>query len=138
MAALGSLAARDGGMADAADLKSADRKVVGVRIPLPGHGLRGLGRVADNLIGLANNFKYTSSTPYVYDRCMKVRTNIEIEDDYVQRIMNRYQLRTKTEAVNFALRWLAGQPMTLEEARAMEGAHAIGELPEDTLPPHAA
>jgi Arc/MetJ family transcription regulator len=70
---------------------------------------------------------------------MKVRTNIELEDEYVQRIMQRYGLRTKTEAVNFALRHLAGlSMMTREEALAMEGAHAIGELPEDTLPPNAA
>lgn len=55
----------------------------------------------------------------------RTRTNIEIEDEYVQRIMERYHLRTKTEAVDLALRSLAGQPMTLEEARAMEGSDAI-------------
>jgi Arc/MetJ family transcription regulator len=64
----------------------------------------------------------------------KVRTNIEIEETYVRVIMDRYKLRTKTEAVDLALRHLAGQPMTREEALAMHGAHAIGELPEDTLP----
>jgi Arc/MetJ family transcription regulator len=64
----------------------------------------------------------------------RVRTNIEIEETYVQRIMRRYGLRTKTEAVDLALRSLAGQPMTLEEALAMEGAHAIGEIPEDYGP----
>ena len=46
----------------------------------------------------------------VYSRCMsRVRTNIEIEDDYLQAIMDRYRLRTKTEAVDLALRHLAGQ-----------------------------
>lgn len=64
----------------------------------------------------------------------KVRTNIEIEDDYVQAIMDRYGLRTKTEAVELALRHLAGQPMTREEALAMRGAHAIGDVPPDTAP----
>lgn len=64
----------------------------------------------------------------------KVRTNIEIEDDYVQVIMNRYGVRTKTEAVELALRHLAGQPMTREQALGMRGAHAIGELPADTGP----
>ena len=65
----------------------------------------------------------------------KVRTNIEIEDTYVQRIMQRYGLRTKTEAVEMALRYLDGLPaMTREEALAMEGAHAIGEIPEDSTP----
>jgi Arc/MetJ family transcription regulator len=49
----------------------------------------------------------------VHDWCMnRVRTIIEIEDTYVQAIMNRYGLRTKTEAVDLALRHLAGQPMT--------------------------
>ena len=62
------------------------------------------------------------------------RTNIEIEDDYVAAIMERYRLRTKTEAVDLALRHLAGQPMTREEALAMRGAHAIGEIPPDQPP----
>ena len=46
----------------------------------------------------------------------KVRTNIEIEDSYVEAVMDRYGVRTKTEAVDLALRHLAGQPMTREEA----------------------
>lgn len=66
-----------------------------------------------------------------------VRTNIEIEDDDVQAIMDRYGARTKTAAVGLALRHLAGQPMTLEEARAMRGAHAISEIPPDTAAPPA-
>jgi Arc/MetJ family transcription regulator len=65
----------------------------------------------------------------------KVRTNIEIEDTYLQTIMDRFGLRTKTEAVDLALRHLAGQPMTREEALAMRGAHAIGEVPADAGPP---
>lgn len=64
----------------------------------------------------------------------RTRTNIEIEDDYVQTIMRRYQLRTKTEAVDLALRALAGRPMSRDEALAMHGAHAMGEIPEDTGP----
>jgi Arc/MetJ family transcription regulator len=64
----------------------------------------------------------------------RVRTNIEIEDTYLHAVMDRYGLHTKTEAVEFALRHLAGQPMTREEALAMRGAHAIAEIPEDTDP----
>ncbi len=64
----------------------------------------------------------------------RTRTNIEIEDTYLQVVMDRYGLRTKTEAVEFALRHLAGQPMTREEALAMRGAQAIAEIPEDTRP----
>jgi Arc/MetJ family transcription regulator len=67
----------------------------------------------------------------------RARTNIEIEDDYVEVIMDRYGLRTKTEAVDLALRHLAGQPMTREEALAMRGAHAIAERPAGA-PPHGA
>jgi len=63
-----------------------------------------------------------------------MRTNIEIEDSYLQVVMDRYGLRTKTEAVELALRHLAGQPMTREEALAMRGAHAIDEPPADTPP----
>ena len=62
------------------------------------------------------------------------RTNIELEDAYVETIMRRFHLRTKTEAVNLALRWLAGQPMTRAEALALEGAGAIGEVPFDHGP----
>jgi len=68
----------------------------------------------------------------------RVRTNIEIEDDYVQAIMDRYGVRTKTEAVALALRHLAGQPMTRAEALGMRGAHAIDELPADVTPRGAA
>lgn len=66
------------------------------------------------------------------------RTNIEIEDEHVRAIMDRYGLHTKTEAVALALRHLAGQPMTREEALAMRGAGAIGEAPADASPRGAA
>jgi len=65
----------------------------------------------------------------------RLRTNIELEEAYVDRIMDRYGLRTKTAAVDLALRHLAGQPMTRDEALAMRGAHAIGDLPGDVPPP---
>ena len=64
----------------------------------------------------------------------RVRTNIEIEDDYVRVIMDRYGVHTKTEAVELALRHLAGQPMTREQALAMRGAHAIADVPADAAP----
>ena len=79
--------------------------------------------------------EYTSHTREVYNRCMaKSRTNIELDDDYVETIMDRYRLRTKTEAVNMALRHLAGQPMSREEALAMRGARAIDHAPADEPP----
>jgi Arc/MetJ family transcription regulator len=56
------------------------------------------------------------------------RTNIDIDDELCQRVMDRYHLSTKREAVNMALRHLAGEPLTLEEARALEGSGWDGDL----------
>ena len=64
----------------------------------------------------------------------RARTNIEIDDSYVQTIMDRYGVRTKTAAVDLALRHLAGQPMTREEALAMSGAQAMDQPPPDRPP----
>jgi Arc/MetJ family transcription regulator len=61
----------------------------------------------------------------------RVRTNIELEDRYVQAIMDRFGVHTKTEAVDLALRHLAGQPMTKAEALAMRGSNATGDIPND-------
>lgn len=82
---------------------------------------------------------YRLFTHDVYCTCMaKVRTNIELDDAYVRAIMDRYGVHTKTEAVNLALRHLAGQPMTRDEALAMRGVRAIGGIPEDRPPRGAA
>lgn len=64
----------------------------------------------------------------------RVRTNIEIEDDYLRAVMDRYGVHTKTEAVDLALRHLAGQPMSRDEALAMRGVHAIAEIAEEATP----
>lgn len=64
----------------------------------------------------------------------RTRTNIEIEDRYIEAIMDRFGVRTKTEVVDLALRHLAGQPMTRDEALAMRGSHSIGEIPADSGP----
>jgi Arc/MetJ family transcription regulator len=56
------------------------------------------------------------------------------EDDYVQAIMTRNAIRTKTESVELALRHLAGQPTTRDEALLMRGAQAIDEIPPDLGP----
>jgi Arc/MetJ family transcription regulator len=57
------------------------------------------------------------------------RTNIDIDEEACARVMRRYGLRTKRDAVNFALRQQAAE-MTLEEARAMRGSGWIGDLEE--------
>lgn len=64
----------------------------------------------------------------------RARTNIEIDEGYLRTIMDRYGVHTKTEAVDLALRHLAGQPMTREEALAMHGVNALGEVPQDDTP----
>jgi Arc/MetJ family transcription regulator len=62
------------------------------------------------------------------------RTNIEIDDDAIGQVMDRYGVHTKTEAVDLALRHLAGQPMSRSEALAMRGARAILTVPVDQSP----
>jgi Arc/MetJ family transcription regulator len=62
------------------------------------------------------------------------RTNIDLDDDLLALIMRRYGVHTKTEAVDLALRHLAGQPLSIAEALAMQGLHLIEAVPEDTGP----
>jgi len=52
--------------------------------------------------------------------CMS-RTNIDIDDDLIRCVMQRFGLRTKREAVDFALRRIAPKPLTSEEFLALEG-----------------
>ena len=56
------------------------------------------------------------------------RTNIDIDDDLIERVMRRYRLPSKRAAVELALRRLAGEPMSRDEALAMEGAGWSGDL----------
>lgn len=55
------------------------------------------------------------------------RTNIEIDDDAIAEVMARFGLKSKREAVDYALHHLIGHPMTRDEALAMHGAHALDE-----------
>ena len=65
----------------------------------------------------------------VYAMCM-ARTNIDIDDEACAEVMRRYQLRTKREAVNLALKMVASDPMTVEEALQMQGTGWEGDLDE--------
>jgi Arc/MetJ family transcription regulator len=58
------------------------------------------------------------------------RTNIDIDEDACAEVMRRFQLETKRDAVNFALRTIAAEPLTLEEARALKGSGWDGDLGE--------
>ena len=57
-----------------------------------------------------------------------MRTTIDIDDDACAEVVRRYGLATKREAVNFALRTLAAERASLDEARAMRGAGWEGDL----------
>ncbi|MEZ5101338.1 MAG: type II toxin-antitoxin system VapB family antitoxin [Thermoleophilia bacterium] len=56
------------------------------------------------------------------------RTDIEIDDDLVERAMRRYRLPGKRAAVDLALRRLVGEPMSRAEALAAEGTGWAGDL----------
>ena len=56
------------------------------------------------------------------------RTNIDIDEEACRRVMERFNLTTMKDAVNLALRTLAIEPRTLEEALAMEGTGWEGDL----------
>ena len=58
------------------------------------------------------------------------RTNIDLDDALIGRVMERYRLATKREAVDYALRRLDVEPMSLEEALGMEGSGWEGDLDE--------
>lgn len=58
------------------------------------------------------------------------RTNIDIDDAACDAVMKRYRLATKREAVNFALRSVAGEPLGLGAARALRGSGWEGDLDE--------
>ena len=49
------------------------------------------------------------------------RTNIDIDDEACERVMRMYNLETKRDAINLALRKLAIEPMTKQEVLAMRG-----------------
>lgn len=68
-------------------------------------------------------------TAMVYRRCIS-RTNIDIDEQACRVVMQRYHLATKRDAVNFALRTVAGEPLSTEKARAMRGSGWDGELEE--------
>jgi Arc/MetJ family transcription regulator len=58
------------------------------------------------------------------------RTNIDIDETACETVMHRYHLATKREAVNFALRTLASEPLSLEKARQLRGSGWEGDLQE--------
>ena len=56
------------------------------------------------------------------------RTNIDIDTALVTEVMRRFHLRTKREAVDFALRRAAGSTATTEGLLSLEGVGWDGDL----------
>ncbi len=66
-------------------------------------------------------------TMEVYDWCM-TRTNVDIDDRACAEVMRRYRLATKREAINLALRMLAAEIASVDEARSLRGIGWEGDL----------
>ena len=58
------------------------------------------------------------------------RTNIDIDDELVATVMRRYGLRSKRAAVELALRRLVGEPLSRDDALALEGSGWDADLDE--------
>jgi Arc/MetJ family transcription regulator len=58
------------------------------------------------------------------------RTNIDLDDEVVDRVMAKYGLKTKKAAVDLALRRAAGPPLTKEFLLDLEGIGWEGDLDE--------
>ena len=65
----------------------------------------------------------------VYVWCM-ARTNVDVDEKACAEVMRRFGLTTKRAAVNFALRTLAAEPLSVDEARRMRGTGWEGDLAE--------
>ena len=87
------------------------------------------GSCSDADLRAASNFRLWSARVAVYGWCMS-RTNIDVDDEACAEVMRRYRLATKREAVNFALRTLAAEPLSVEEARRLRGSGWQGDLDE--------
>jgi len=59
-----------------------------------------------------------------------VLTDLYIDDVACRAVMRRFRLETKREAVNFALRTLAAEPLNREEAKKMRCIGWVGDLGE--------
>ncbi len=57
-------------------------------------------------------------------------TNLDIDEEACAAVMRRYCLKSKRDAVNFALRAMAAEPLSLDEARGLRGCGWEGDLEE--------
>ena len=56
------------------------------------------------------------------------RTTDDIDDQVCAEVIRRDRLPTRRAAVNFALRTLAAEPLSVDEARALRGTGWDGDL----------
>jgi Arc/MetJ family transcription regulator len=56
------------------------------------------------------------------------RTNIDLDDEACEAVMERFHLGSKREAVNLALRRLASEPLDVDDARRLRGSGWDGDL----------
>ena len=63
----------------------------------------------------------------MYGWCM-ARTNIDIDEEACAAVMRRFGVTTKRDAVNLALQLCAVEPLSIEEALALEGSGWEGDL----------
>lgn len=59
-----------------------------------------------------------------------VRTNVVIDEDLVRRVMHLFGLKTKREAIDFALRYASRSEERKANALALEGKGWQGDLDE--------
>ncbi|KRE43473.1 antitoxin [Knoellia sp. Soil729] len=65
----------------------------------------------------------------MYGECM-TRTNIDIDDELIAEVIRKYDLASKREAVDLALRKAAGSPITPELVWSLKGVGWEGDLDE--------
>ncbi len=58
------------------------------------------------------------------------RTNVVVDDAVVERVMRLYGLKTKREAIDYALRKVAGLPDAYKKILELEGTGWEGDLEE--------
>ena len=61
--------------------------------------------------------------------CM-ARTNIDIDEIACQKVIDKYKLSSKREAVNLALRRLASEKISVDDARSIRGIGWDADLDE--------
>ena len=65
----------------------------------------------------------------VYGWCT-ARAHPNIRDETCAEVMRRYRFTTKREAVNYTLRALASEPLSVDEAKSLRGSGGEGDLAE--------